>query len=56
MKVELIQKTTLTETYYKIVINGDFYMSYTNYDEAVRDYDKIKTTTPREEVLLRKEI
>jgi len=56
MKVELIQKTTLTDLYYKIVVNGEFHMSYSNYDEAVRDYDKIKTAIPREEIILSKEI
>lgn len=56
MKVELIQKTTLTDMYYKIVVNGEFYMSYNDYDEAVRAYDKIKSATPREEVILSKEI
>ena len=56
MKVELIQKTTLTDMYYKIVVNGEFYMSYNDYDEAVRAYDKIKSATPREEIILSKEI
>ena len=56
MKVELIQKTTLTDMYYKIVVNGEFHMSYNDYDEAVRAYDKIKSAIPREEVLLSKEI
>ena len=56
MKVELIQKTTLTDMYYKIVVNGEFHMSYNDYDEAVRAYDKIKAAIPREEVLLSKEI
>jgi hypothetical protein len=56
MKVELIQKTTLTDMYYKIVVNGEFHMSYNDYDEAVRAYDKIKTAIPREEVILSKEI
>lgn len=56
MKVELIQKTTLTDMYYKIVVNGEFHMSYNDYDEAVRAYDKIKSATPREEVILSKEI
>jgi len=27
MKVELIQKTTLTDMYYMIVVNGEFHMS-----------------------------
>jgi len=56
MKVELIQKTTLTDMYYKIVVNGEFHMSYNDYDEAVRAYDKIKTAIPREEIILSKEI
>ena len=56
MKVELIQKTTLTDMYYKIVVNGEFHMSYNNYDEARIAYDRIKTATPREEVLESKEI
>ena len=56
MKVELIQKTTLTDMYYKIVVNGEFHMSYNDYDEAVRAYDRIKSTIPREEVILSKEI
>lgn len=56
MKVELIQKTTLTDMYYKIVVNGEFHMSYNDYDEAVRAYDKIKSATPREEIILSKEI
>jgi len=56
MKVELIQKTTLTDMYYKIVVNGEFHMSYNDYDEAVRAYDRIKTAIPREEVILSKEI
>ena len=56
MKVELIQKTTLTDMYYKIVVNGEFHMSYNDYDEAVRAYDRIKQATPREEVILSKEI
>jgi len=56
MKVELIQKTTLTDMYYKIVVNGEFHMSYNDYDEAVRAYDKIKSAIPREEVILSKEI
>jgi len=56
MKVELIQKTTLTDMYYKIVVNGEFHMSYNDYDEAVRAYDKIKSAIPREEVMLSKEI
>ena len=56
MKVELIQKTTLTDMYYKIVVDGEFHMSYNDYDEAVRAYDKIKSAIPREEVILSKEI
>ena len=56
MKVELIQKTTLTDMYYVIKVNGEFHMSYNDYDEAVRAYDKIKSATPREEVILSKEI
>ena len=56
MKVELIQKTTLTDMYYKIVVNGEFHMSYNDYDEAVRAYDKIKSAIPREEIILSKEI
>ena len=56
MKVELIQKTTLTDMYYKIVVNGEFHMSYNNYDEARIAYDRIKAATPREEVLESKEI
>ena len=56
MKVELIQKTTLTDMYYKIVVNGEFHMSYSDYDEAVLAYDRIKSTIPREEVILSKEI
>ena len=56
MKVELIQKTTLTDMYYVIKVNGEFHMSYNDYDEAVRAYDKIKSAIPREEVILSKEI
>lgn len=56
MKVELIQKTTLTDMYYVIKVNGEFHMSYNDYDEAVRAYDRIKQATPREEVILSKEI
>jgi len=56
MKVELIQKTALTDMYYKIVVNGEFHMSYNDYDEAVRAYDRIKTAIPREEIILSKEI
>lgn len=56
MKVELIQKTTLTDMYYVIKVNGEFHMSYNVYDEAVAAYDRIKQATPREEVILSKEI
>ena len=56
MKVELIQKTTLTDMYYVIKVNGEFHMSYNLYDEAVTAYDRIKQATPREEVILSKEI
>ena len=56
MKVELIQKTTLTDMYYKIVVNREFHMSYNNYDEARIGYDRIKTAIPREEILESKEI
>jgi len=56
MKVELIQKTTLTDMYYVIKVNGEFHMSYNDYDEAVTAYDRIKQATPREEVILSKEI
>lgn len=56
MKVELIQKTTLTDMYYVIKVNGEFHMSYNDYEEAVRAYDRIKQATPREEVILSKEI
>ena len=56
MKVELIQKTTITDLYYKLVINGQLHMTYSNYQEAVAAYDKIKVVEPREEVLLSKEI
>jgi hypothetical protein len=56
MKVELIQKTTLTDMYYVIKVNGEFHMSYNHYDEAVAAYDRIKQATPREEVILSKEI
>jgi hypothetical protein len=56
MKVELIQKTTLTDMYYVIKVNGEFHMSYNIYDEAVTAYDRIKQATPREEVILSKEI
>jgi len=56
MKVELIQKTTLTDMYYVLKVNGEFHMSYNVYEEAVAAYDRIKTATPREEVILSKEI
>ena len=56
MKVELIQKTTLTDMYYVIKVNGEFHMSYNHYDEAVAAYDRIKQATPREEIILSKEI
>ena len=56
MKVELTQKTTLTDMYYKITVDGNLYMTYAIYDEAVRAYDKIKSATPREEIILSKEI
>ena len=56
MKVGLIQKTTLTDMYYVIKVNGEFHMSYNDYEEAVRAYDRIKQATPREEVILSKEI
>jgi hypothetical protein len=56
MKVELIQKTTLTDMYYIIKVNGEFHMSYNVYDEAKLAYDRIKSATPREEVIESKEI
>ena len=56
MRIELIQKTTLTDMYYVIKVNGEFHMSYNSYDEAVAAYDRIKQATPREEVILSKEI
>jgi hypothetical protein len=56
MKVELIQKTTLTDMYYVIKVNGDFHMSYNNFDEAKLAYDRMKSATPREEVIESKEI
>jgi hypothetical protein len=56
MKVELIQKTTLTDMYYVLKVNGEFHMSYNVYDEAVTAYDRIKQATPREEIILSKEI
>ena len=56
MKVELIQKTTLTDMYYVIKVNGEFHMSYNNFDEAKLAYDRIKSATPREEIIESKEI
>jgi hypothetical protein len=56
MKVELIQKTTLTDMYYVIKVNGDFHMSYNNFDEAKLAYDRMKSATPREEIIESKEI
>ena len=34
MKVELIQKTTLTDMYYVIKVNGEFHMSYNDLQDA----------------------
>jgi hypothetical protein len=42
--------------YYVLKVNGEFHMSYNDYDEAVRAYDRIKTAIPREETILSKEI
>lgn len=56
MKVELIQKTTLTDMYYVIKVNGDFHMSYNDYEDAKIAYDRIKSAVPREEVIESKEI
>jgi len=56
MKVELIQKTTLTDMYYVIKVNGEFHMSYNDYQDAKSAYDRIKSATPREEVIESKEI
>ena len=56
MKVELIQKTTLTDMYYVIKVNGEFHMSYNISDDAKNAYDRIKSATPREEVIESKEI
>lgn len=56
MKVELIQKTTLTSMYYVLRVNGELHMTYSNYDDAKKDYDKVKSATPREEIILSKEI
>ena len=56
MKVELIQKTTLTDMYYKILVDGALFMTYSNYEDALIAYNGIKISEPREEVLLSKEI
>jgi hypothetical protein len=56
MKVELIQKTTLTDMYYVIKVNGEFHMSYNEFADAKSAYDRIKSATPREEVIESKEI
>ena len=56
MKVELIQKTTLTDLYYKIYVDGDLFMTYSTYEDALIAYNGIKISEPREEVLLSKEI
>lgn len=56
MKVELIQKTTLTDMYYVIKVNGEFHMSYNELQDAKTAYDRIKSATPREEVIESKEI
>jgi hypothetical protein len=56
MKVELIQKTTLTDMYYVIKVNGEFHMSYNILEDAKNAYDRIKSATPREEVIESKEI
>lgn len=56
MKVELIQKTTLTDMYYVIKVNGEFHMSYNELQDAKNAYDRIKSATPREEVIESKEI
>jgi len=56
MKVELIQKTTLTDMYYVIKVNGEFHMSYNDYDDAKKAYDRIKSAIPREEIIESKEI
>ena len=56
MKVELIQKTTLTDMYYVIKVNGEFHMSYNILDDAKIAYDRIRSATPREEVIESKEI
>ena len=56
MKVELIQKTTLTDMYYVIKVNGEFHMSYNELQDAKTAYDRIKSATPREEIIESKEI
>ena len=56
MKVELIQKTTLTDFYYQVLVNGSLYMTYARYEDALIAYNGIKISEPREEVLLSKEI
>lgn len=56
MKVELIQKTTFTDMYYVIKVNGEFHMSYNELQDAKNAYDRIKSATPREEVIESKEI
>ena len=56
MKVELIQKTTLTDMYYVIKVNGEFHMSYNILEDAKIAYDRIRSATPREEILESKEI
>lgn len=56
MKVELIQKTTLTDMYYVIKVNGEFHMSYNELQDAKNAYDRIRSATPREEVIESKEI
>ena len=56
MKVELIQKTTLTDMYYVIKVNGEFHMSYNILDDAKTAYDRIRSATPREEIIESKEI
>jgi hypothetical protein len=56
MKVELIQKTTLTDMYYVIKVNGEFHMSYNEFADAKSAYDRIKSATPREEIIESKEI
>ena len=56
MRIELIQKTTLTDMYYVIKVNGEFHMSYNELQDAKTAYDRIKSATPREEVIESKEI